>query len=170
MSILLSNFFLLFLENVALTFPFGYFCAVEEDLSQKNWTEQQRSCKKKKAEEELLHNIDLDALQRDTNLSLDEIASLSGIKDSKNLGKWAQGKPNGSRPNYNAIIRLLRAGATQETLFGVKSNLKLEKNESKDLIDYEDPKFLEAVRRGMAIIDQQMKEKRGVDDESNQKA
>ena len=92
---------------------------MEEDLFQKNSAELDQSCKKKKAEEELLHNIDLDALKKETNLSLDEIASLSGIKDSKNLGKWAQGKPNGSRPNYNAIIRLFQAGATVETLFGV---------------------------------------------------
>ena len=28
-------------------------------------------------------------------------------------------RPNGSRPNYNAIVRLLRAGATTRTLFGV---------------------------------------------------
>lgn len=84
----------------------------------KNGAEQDQPCKKK-AEEELLHNIDLEALEKETNLSLDEIAALSRIKDPKNLGKWSQGKPNGSRPNYNAIVRLLRAGATTKTLFGV---------------------------------------------------
>lgn len=84
----------------------------------KNGSEQDQPCKKK-AEEELLHNIDLEALEKETNLSLDEIAALSRIKDPKNLGKWSQGKPNGSRPNYNAIVRLLRAGATTKTLFGV---------------------------------------------------
>lgn len=86
----------------------------------KNGAEQDQPCKKK-AEEELLHNIDLEALEKETNLSLDEIAALSRIKDPKNLGKWSQGKPNGSRPNYNAIVRLLRAGATTKTLFGVDS-------------------------------------------------
>lgn len=84
----------------------------------KNGAERDQPCKKK-AEEELLHNIDLEALEKETNLSLDEIAALSKIKDPKNLGKWSQGKPNGSRPNYNAIVRLLRAGATTKTLFGV---------------------------------------------------
>ena len=99
--------------------PFGYFWAVDEGLLSKIGAEQNQSCKKKKAEEELLHNIDLEALKKETNLSLDEIAVLSGISDSKNLGKWSQGKPNGSRPNYNAIVRLLQKGATVETLFGV---------------------------------------------------
>ena len=92
---------------------------MEEGLLSKNSAEQDQPCKKKKAEEELLHNIDLEALEKETNLSLDEIAALSRIKDPKNLGKWSQGKPNGSRPNYNAIVRLLRAGATTKTLFGV---------------------------------------------------
>ena len=91
---------------------------MEEGLLSKNGSEQDQPCKKK-AEEELLHNIDLEALEKETNLSLDEIAALSRIKDPKNLGKWSQGKPNGSRPNYNAIVRLLRAGATTKTLFGV---------------------------------------------------
>lgn len=91
---------------------------MEEGLLSKNGAEQDQPCKKK-AEEELLHNIDLEALEKETNLSLDEIAALSKIKDPKNLGKWSQGKPNGSRPNYNAIVRLLRAGATTKTLFGV---------------------------------------------------
>ena len=115
----MTNFFLLFLEKVDLSLPFGYFWSVKEGLLSKNSAEQDPPCKKKKAEEELLHNIDLEALEKETNLSLDEIAALSRIKDPKNLGKWSQGKPNGSRPNYNAIVRLLRAGATTKTLFGV---------------------------------------------------
>lgn len=69
---------------------------------------------------DFLHKINLDALAKETRLSEEEIAKLAGISDPKNLGKWAQGKPNGSRPNYNAFVRLLRNGATVETLFGVK--------------------------------------------------
>ena len=123
-------------------------------MSQKNGAELKPSCKKKKAEEELLHNIDLDALQKETNLSLDEIAVLSRIKDSKNLGKWAQGKPNGSRPNYNAIIRLLRAGATQKTLFGVEPKQPDPENTGSEKTDYDDPKFQEAVERALKIYEQ----------------
>ena len=45
---------------------------------------------------------------------------MAGIREARNLGKWAQSKPNGSRPSYNALVKLLRAGATVETLFGVE--------------------------------------------------
>lgn len=127
---------------------------MEEDLFQKNSAELDQSCKKKKAEEELLHNIDLEALKKETNLSLDEIASLSGIKDSKNLGKWAQGKPNGSRPNYNAIIRLFQAGATVETLFGVEYNPKKPDATERKPIDFKNPEFLAMVKNALAEMKQ----------------
>jgi len=134
---------------------------VEEGLLSKNGAEQDKPCKKK-AEEELLHNIDLEALEKETNLSLDEIAALSRIKDPKNLGKWSQGKPNGSRPNYNAIVRLLRAGATTKTLFGVDyaatHQPAPEPAENREPIDYQDPKFLAALEKGMAIIEERKKQ------------
>lgn len=70
---------------------------------------------------EFLHKINLDALKKETNLSPDEIASLSGITDPKNLGKWSQDKSRGgSRPNYNAIVRLIGKGDTTRTLFGIE--------------------------------------------------
>ena len=70
---------------------------------------------------EFLHKINLDALKKETNLTPDEIASLSGITDSKNLGKWSQDKvKGGSRPNFNALVRLLDKGATTKTLFGIE--------------------------------------------------
>lgn len=68
---------------------------------------------------DFLHKIDIDKLSKETGLSLDEIASLADIKESRNLGKWNQDKSGGSRPNFNAIVRLLEKGATVETLFGV---------------------------------------------------
>lgn len=67
-----------------------------------------------------LHKISLDALFRETGLNAKQIAELAGISDPKNLGKWGQSKPDGSRPNYNAFIRLLEKGASVETLFGVE--------------------------------------------------
>lgn len=66
-----------------------------------------------------MHKISIEKLSKDTGLSVEEIAKLAGIAEARNLGKWAQEKPNGSRPNYNAIVRLLQKGATVETLFGV---------------------------------------------------
>ena len=72
-------------------------------------------------EKDFLHKIDLKALERETNLSLEEIARMSGISDAKNLGKWSQDKDKGgSRPNFNALVRLLESGACTETLFGVE--------------------------------------------------
>ena len=71
-------------------------------------------------EDDFLHKINVDELSKELNLSVEDIAVLAGIKHSKNLGKWAQSKPDGSRPNYNALIKLLRAGATTKTLFGVE--------------------------------------------------
>ena len=127
---------------------------MEEGLLSKNGADQDQPCKKKKAEEELLHNIDLDALEKETNLSLDEIAALSRIKDPKNLGKWSQGKPNGSRPNYNAIVRLLRAGATTKTLFGVDYAATHQPAPASEPdnspIDYSDPKFQEGFEKTLA--------------------
>lgn len=70
---------------------------------------------------EFLHKISLEILKKETNLTPEEIASLSGITDAKNLGKWSQDKERGgSRPNYNALVRLLEKGATTKTLFGVE--------------------------------------------------
>lgn len=66
-----------------------------------------------------MHKISIEKLSKDTGLHVEEIAKLAGIAEARNLGKWAQEKPNGSRPNYNAIVRLLQKGATVETLFGV---------------------------------------------------
>lgn len=70
-------------------------------------------------DDDFLHKISIDAIVNDTGLTVDEVAKLSGIKEARNLGKWKQSKPNGSRPNYNALVHLLRHGATVETLFGV---------------------------------------------------
>ena len=71
-------------------------------------------------ENDFLHKINVDKLSEELKRSVDDIAALAGIKHPKNLGKWAQSKPDGSRPNYNALIKLLQAGATVETLFGVE--------------------------------------------------
>lgn len=66
-----------------------------------------------------MHKISIKKISEDTGLSAEEVAKLAGIKTAKNLGKWAQSKPDGARPNYNAFVRLFQAGATVETLFGV---------------------------------------------------
>ena len=74
----------------------------------------------KRMENEFLHKINLEALKKESGLTPEEIAKIAGISDAKNIGKWAQDKEKGgSRPNYNALVRLLENGVTVETLFGV---------------------------------------------------
>lgn len=95
---------------------------------------------------DFLHKIDLKALSIETGLSLEEIAKLAGINDPKNLSKWKQGKPDGSRPKYNAIIRLLNNGATTKTLFGVDSPVNKIKPQSPPLEFVNSPEFQEGVK------------------------
>ena len=52
-------------------------------------------------ENDYLHKISVSSIEKETNLTREEIAKIAGIKDPKNLGKWGQSKPDGSRPNYN---------------------------------------------------------------------
>lgn len=72
---------------------------------------------------EFPHSIDLEALQRETGLSLQEIAVKLGKKSYKALYKWNYPKSqNGTRPPYEALCWLLQVGASTETLFGVISS------------------------------------------------
>ena len=106
---------------------------------------------------DFLHKINLDALKKETNMSLAEIAELAGIRDPKNLGKWMQEKDKGgSRPNYNAIAKLFEKGATVETLFGVEYEKKvLEK--SKKNPDLYVPEFFEGLQKSIdAKVDSAM--------------
>ena len=115
-------------------------------------------------ENDFLHKISIEKLSKDTGLSVEEIAKLAGIAEARNLGKWAQDKPNGSRPNYNAIVRLLQAGASTETLFGADyaaTHQLTPANPSEPdstPIDYQDPKFLAALEKGMALIEARKKQ------------
>jgi hypothetical protein len=75
---------------------------------------------KKKAEEEFLHIIDVNKVLCETGLDLDGLCKLVKL-DSQTINRWGCKKSkNGNRPKYNAAIRLLRAGATVETLYGVE--------------------------------------------------
>jgi transcriptional regulator with XRE-family HTH domain len=103
-------------------------------------------------ENDFLHKINIDSLSRETNLSVEEIANLAGISDAKNIGKWAQGKPNGSRPNYNAFVRLFQNGATVETLFGVEYACKKPVEPAPPPHVLNDPEFKESLEDLMVDI------------------
>lgn len=78
-------------------------------------------------ENDFLHRINIHDLVKETGKTLDELAKLAGIKESRNLAKWSQSKEKGgSRPSFNAVVRLLSAGASTMTLFGVNTNELIE--------------------------------------------
>ena len=70
---------------------------------------------------DFLHKIDLETLMKEVGLSIEEIGNLAQLKNPKGVYNWSKDKANnGTRPPYNAVIRLLQKGATMETLFGVE--------------------------------------------------
>ncbi len=70
------------------------------------------------SENKYLQKVNLEALQKETGLDMKGLADLAGI-GPKVVYKWAYLHKDSSRPDYNAIVRLLQKGATVETLFGV---------------------------------------------------
>lgn len=83
-------------------------------------------------------------------MTLSEIADLSGISDPRNLGKWMQEKSKGgSRPNYNAIAKLLQKGSTVETLFGVEYANRVIEAYKKELESKLDPDFYEGLQKSI---------------------
>lgn len=66
-----------------------------------------------------MHDIDVNSLKNELKMDVSDIAKLAEISEN-GVYKWSWDKSkNGTRPSYNAIVRLLRAGATTKTLFGV---------------------------------------------------
>lgn len=95
-------------------------------------------------------------------MDLDELCKLINV-DNQSVGRWNKPKSKaGNRPKYNAIVRLLQKGATVETLFGVDyaatHQPAPEPAENREPIDYQDPKFLAAIEKGMAIIEDRKKQ------------
>lgn len=70
-------------------------------------------------EDDFLHKIDLKALQKELGMSAEGIGRFLQMKNPKGVYNWSKEKSPGTRPSYNAIVRLLQKGATVETLFGV---------------------------------------------------
>lgn len=70
------------------------------------------------SENKYLQKVNLEALQKETGLDMKGLADLAGI-GPKVVYKWAYLHKDSSRPDYNAIVRLLQKGATTKTLFGV---------------------------------------------------
>ena len=111
------------------------------------------------SENKYLQKVNLEALQKETGLDMKGLADLAGI-GPKVVYKWAYLHKDSSRPDYNAIVRLLQKGATTKTLFGVDAATHQpapETAENREPIDYQDPKFLAALEKGMALIEARKK-------------
>lgn len=94
-------------------------------------------------ENKFLHAVNLDSLQKETGMDLKELANLAGI-GPKVIYKWQYMHKDSSRPDYNAVVRLLEKGATVETLFGVQY-----KGRSVPAEISSDPKFMEGVEQAL---------------------
>lgn len=113
-------------------------------------------------EDDFLHKIDLKALQKELGMSAEGIGRFLQMKNPKGIYNWSKEKSPGTRPSYNAIVRLLQKGATVETLFGVDyaatHQPATEPAENREPIDYQDPKFLETVKKALLEIEERKKQ------------
>ena len=77
-------------------------------------------------EKDFLHKISLESLQKELGMSIEDIGKYVNLKNPKGVYKWSKDSEDyGTRPSYNALIRLLQKGATVETLFGVEYEKKV---------------------------------------------
>lgn len=102
---------------------------------------------------DFLHKINLELLKKETGLSIEGIGELSQMKNPKGVYNWSKDKANnGTRPSYNAIVRLLENGATVETLFGVDYVRKKPVEPSPPPHVLNDPEFKESLEDLMVDI------------------
>lgn len=97
---------------------------------------------------DFLHNINLGDLQKEVNIdSVEGIGTFLQMKNPKGPYNWAKdGATYGTRPSYNDIIRLLRRGATVETLFGVDYKGKTKEGQSVPREFLDNPEFQEGIK------------------------
>ena len=87
------------------------------------------------------------------------MSGLSELLDieEQTINRWKKDKAqNGNRPAFNAVVKMLRKGATVETLFGVDyakahQRDKAASTEERKPIDLDSPEFQAAVKS--AIVD-----------------
>lgn len=94
-------------------------------------------CDMEESENKYLQKVNLNALKKETGMSLEELAALADI-GPKVIYKWQYMHKDSSRPSYDAFVKLFQAGASVETLFGVeyKAGIKVvEKPASEDQVE-----------------------------------
>lgn len=73
------------------------------------------------AGEGFISRVDLDSLKKELGFSsIEEIGVFLNLSNPKGVYNWSKDQANhGTRPSYNAIVRMMRNGATSKSLFGV---------------------------------------------------
>ena len=101
---------------------------LDEDSStdsedQENSCEDGKKTRRKKPKEVFLARVNLDSLKKELGFStVEEIGSFVNLANPKGAYNCAKEKDDhGTRPSWNAIVRMLQRGATTKTLFGVET-------------------------------------------------
>ena len=156
-------FFLFFRTFFLLSYKKFYFVGMDKENLQNSSSGKNDVSSRKK---NFLHEIDIDRLKLETGLSVEEIAGIAELKNPKGVYAWdKKGDKSGTRPSYNALVRLLLKGASVETLFGVEYSPKkvigsrpmtesdLETVVKKALSDlgYPEPSVLSAIVQGNTL-------------------
>jgi hypothetical protein len=89
-------------------------------------------------------------LKKELGMSVaEDIGVFLNLANPKGVYNWDKDQDNhGTRPSWNAIVRMLQSGATVESLFGVEYRRPTVETESEMTSDaWKDPKFLEGFTR-----------------------
>ncbi len=147
MSILFYKKKYFFLIKISKRRRFVYFCTMEEKETPKIEGEGCAICpvqtgqaadgisesnkkrgRKAGTGEGFIARVDLDSLKNELGFSsIEEIGVFVNLSNPKGVYNWGKDQDNhGTRPSYNAIVRMMRSGATSKSLFGVESSCRSE--------------------------------------------
>ena len=147
MSILFYKKKYFFLIKISKRCRFVYFCTMEEKETPKIEGEGSAICpvqtgqaadgisesnkkrgRKAGTGEGFIARVDLDSLKNELGFSsIEEIGVFVNLSNPKGVYNWGKDQDNhGTRPSYNAIVRMMRSGATSKSLFGVESSCRSE--------------------------------------------
>lgn len=104
-------------------------------------------------ENKYLQKVNLNEFQKETGMTLTELAELAEI-GPKVIYKWQYMHKDSSRPSYNALVKLFEHGASVETLFGVEYN-RNPKREADDKIQLTPKDLSWAFGEAMRLLQEQ---------------
>ena len=97
---------------------------MDEILNSNTDEEIQGKTRRKKPKEGFLTKVNLENLKKELGMSTaEDIGVFVQLANPKNVYNWDKDQENhGTRPSWNAIVRMMQNGATVETLLGVQYN------------------------------------------------